>query len=232
MLDAVPYFFTNLLLLNVLLALVAFLLGLLLGRLLWGKYKSQIQELEKQQKDDAAEIKSLKDKLAACEAKKSSSGDAKGLQNELAQCKSERAALQSKVDTLSSASASAPVQPVQPVTSPAVAPSGLSANQLKSRAHFEADIASGKMREDESYGLLYNVKPEEQDDLTKIHGVAGVLNKTLNDDGVYTYRQIALWTPKICEDFSEKLSFPGRIERDNWIEQCQKFHKEKYGEDI
>ena len=229
MLDAVPYFFTNLLLLNVLLALMAFILGLLLGRLLWAKYKNQIDALKKQQESDAAEIQRLKDKLAACEAKKSG-GDSQQLNNELAQCKSKCASLQSEVDSLSSAAASAPAPAPTPVVAPI--PAGLSESQAKSRAFFDADIASGKMRDDETYGLLYNMQPNAEDDLTKIHGVAGVLNKTLNENGVYTYRQIALWTPQICSDFSEKLAFPGRVERDDWIGQCKKFHQEKYGEEI
>ena len=228
MLDAVPYFFSNLLLLNFLLALVAFIIGLLLGRMLWGKYKNQIESLKQQQKADAAEIQNLKDKLSACEARKPA-GNIDQLNDDLANCKSKCAALQSEVDSLSSAAASTPAsQSVAPV----VAPVGLSANDSKSRAFFEADIASGKMRDDETYGLLYNREPNAQDDLTKIHGVAGVLNKTLNENGVYTYRQIALWTPQICSDFSDKLAFPGRVERDDWIGQCKQFHKEKYGEEI
>lgn len=224
MLDAVPYFFTNLLLLNFLLALIAFLLGLLLGRMLWAKYKGQIDSLKKKEASDATEIKNLKEKLAACESKKSG-GNTDRLDKELADCKAKCASLQSEVDTLSVGAKKAAVAPV-------VVSSGLSESQMKSRSFFDADLASGKMRDDEMYGLLYNSAPEKTDDLTKIHGVAAVLNKTLNEYGVYTFRQIALWTPKICDDFSEKIAFPGRVERDDWIGQCKQFHQEKYGEEI
>jgi len=231
MLDAVPYFFTNLLLHNVLLALISFLLGLLLGWLLWAKYKKLIADFESKQKSDASKIKDLEDKLATCEAKKSSGGDnAKAdarLNDELAECKAKCASLQLEVDSAKANAETAKTASVAPVVVPAV-----SDTQSKSRSYFDNDIASGKMREDEKYGLLYNSAPDKEDDLTKIHGVAGVLNKTLNEYGVYTYRQIALWTPKICDDFSEKIAFPGRVERDNWIDQCKEFHKEKYGEEI
>jgi len=101
-------------------------------------------------------------------------------------------------------------------------------------AFFAEDLASGRLREDEKYGLLYTERLEgdEADDLTRIKGVAGVLNKTLNEYGVYKFRQIALWTPQICEDFSDKISFKGRVERDDWVGQCKEFHHEKYGEKI
>lgn len=104
----------------------------------------------------------------------------------------------------------------------------------KSMSYFSEDLKSGKLREDEKYGLLYtvNLDKKEADDLTKIKGVGNVLNQTLNDFGVYKYRQIALWTPQICEDFSEKIAFKGRVERDDWISQCKQFHEEKYGEKI
>lgn len=191
MFDAIPYFFTNLLLLNFLLALVAFLLGLLLGWLLWAKYKkqvssykSEVDDLKKKNADLEATIRDLKSKLSDCEA--SLECDAKASEEQ----------------------------------------------EACPRSFFNDAIESGKMREDEKYGLLYTSTPDKIDDLTRIKGVAGVLNKTLNDYGIYTFRQIALWTPQICSDFSEKIAFPGRVERDNWIEQCKTFHKEKYGEVI
>jgi len=104
----------------------------------------------------------------------------------------------------------------------------------KNLQFFAADLESGRLKDDEKYGLVYTetLEQDEQDDLTRIKGVAKVLNKTLNDYGVFKYRQIALWTPQICDDFSDRISFKGRVERDNWIGQCKKFHEDKYGEKI
>jgi len=140
----------------------------------------------------------LKNQLQECQASLSSGNQA---DEELAACKrkcaeleAERGGLESKIATLSASAVSNPVEPVVNETA------------SKSRAFFASALESGKMKEDEQYGLLYTSAPDEVDDLTRIKGVAGVLNGTLNEYGVYTYRQIALWTPQICEDFSDRLS--------------------------
>ncbi len=63
--------------------------------------------------------------------------------------------------------------------------------------------------------------PEGQaDDLKKISGVGPVLEKKLNGLGIYHYRQIAAFTPEQIAVVDEALSFKGRIERDDWIEQA------------
>jgi len=59
------------------------------------------------------------------------------------------------------------------------------------------------------------------DDLTRISGVGKVLLGKLNDAGVYTFKQIADLTPEGIADLDDKLSFKGRIERDNWLQQAK-----------
>jgi len=268
--DALTYFFFNLGLHNVLLALVAFLLGLLLGWLLWAKFKNQIQghitrekeyeakiaKLEAERLElesasaDSDELDMLKVKYDSCKsdrvaieaerdndrkiiaelrskAQEGSDNTNDNLDADLANCRkkcadleAERSGLQAKITSLS-AVASAPRE-VEATADTKPDP----------EAFFAAALASGKMTDDAQYGLLYTSAPDEVDDLTKIKGVAGVLNEKLNGYGVYTYRQIALWSPQICEDFSDRLSFKGRIQRDDWIGQCKGFHKEKYDEVI
>ncbi len=63
------------------------------------------------------------------------------------------------------------------------------------------------------------------DDLTKISGVGPVIVKKLHALGITTFAQIAAWTPADVEDFDEKLSFKGRIDRDNWLEQAKELSK-------
>lgn len=63
------------------------------------------------------------------------------------------------------------------------------------------------------------------DDLTKISGVGPVLVGKLKDNGITTFAQIAAWTPEQVIEFDEKLSFKGRIERDDWIAQATEFMK-------
>ena len=59
------------------------------------------------------------------------------------------------------------------------------------------------------------------DNLKKIKGVGPQLEAKLNAIGVTSFAQIAKWTKKQQAEFSEQLSFPGRIERDDWVAQAK-----------
>jgi large subunit ribosomal protein L21 len=59
------------------------------------------------------------------------------------------------------------------------------------------------------------------DDLKLLSGVGPALEKKLHEAGVTSFAQIAAWTDADVEDFGEKLSFKGRIEREGWIEQAK-----------
>ncbi len=62
-----------------------------------------------------------------------------------------------------------------------------------------------------------------KDDLKRISGVGAVLERLLNDLGVYYFFQIASWSPADVKHVDDRLaSFKGRIERDNWIDQAKK----------
>lgn len=61
----------------------------------------------------------------------------------------------------------------------------------------------------------------EPDDLKKILGVGKVIEEQLNGMGIYHYRQIADFTDDDINNVNEALAFPGRIERDEWIEQAR-----------
>ncbi len=63
------------------------------------------------------------------------------------------------------------------------------------------------------------------DDLTKLSGVGPVLAQKLIDGGVTSFAQIAAWKKKDIEEFDEKLSFKGRIEREGWVDQAKKLAK-------
>jgi large subunit ribosomal protein L21 len=67
---------------------------------------------------------------------------------------------------------------------------------------------------------LLDAPQGEPDDLTKISGVGPVLNKKLNENGVYHFWQIAQWGPSEIAFMDDQLSFKGRIERDEWIAQA------------
>jgi len=59
------------------------------------------------------------------------------------------------------------------------------------------------------------------DDLTKIKGIGPVLKGKLAALGVTTFRQIADFTQADIERVNAELDFPGRIEREQWIEQAR-----------
>ncbi|WP_292292958.1 50S ribosomal protein L21 [Marivita sp.] len=59
------------------------------------------------------------------------------------------------------------------------------------------------------------------DDLKLLSGVGPALEKKLHEAGVTSFAQIAAWTDADVEEFGEKLSFKGRIEREGWIEQAK-----------
>ncbi len=67
--------------------------------------------------------------------------------------------------------------------------------------------------------------PAGADDLKKLSGVGPALEKKLNAAGVTSFAQIASWGADEIAEFDEKLSFKGRIERENWVEQAKELAK-------
>ncbi|UTH45799.1 50S ribosomal protein L21 [Loktanella salsilacus] len=63
------------------------------------------------------------------------------------------------------------------------------------------------------------------DDLKQLSGVGPALEKKLHAEGITTFAQIAAWSDAEVEEFGEKLSFKGRIEREGWIEQAKELSK-------
>jgi large subunit ribosomal protein L22 len=93
----------------------------------------------------------------------------------------------------------------------------------------EEKAPSEGARLDEARGMVYDSAPAEVDNLEVISGVGPVLSEKLNSIGVYRFEQIANWTERNVQEFDELLSFKGRIEREEWIEQAKALHEEKYG---
>ena len=60
----------------------------------------------------------------------------------------------------------------------------------------------------------------EADDLKVIVGVGPFLEKKLNAIGIYTFQQIANFTPTDIDQVNDVIEFfPGRIQRENWVGQ-------------
>jgi len=67
----------------------------------------------------------------------------------------------------------------------------------------------------------------DPDDLKKIKGIGPKFEGDLNAKGVYYFRQIAAWSAKDIEMVDGIIdSFPGRIERDEWVKQAKQLAKD------
>jgi NADH-quinone oxidoreductase subunit E len=93
----------------------------------------------------------------------------------------------------------------------------LRAPQFLSSAQGATSGADGKPE------LLTEPRGGKGDDLGLIWGVAEKLAEKLNKMGIWHFDQIASWTPANVAWFESQFEgFKGRIDRDKWIEQCQK----------
>lgn len=61
----------------------------------------------------------------------------------------------------------------------------------------------------------------QPDDLKKIKGIGRQNEARLNSVGVSLFSQIAIWNKKEQAEMGERLAFPGRIEREEWVKQAK-----------
>ena len=66
----------------------------------------------------------------------------------------------------------------------------------------------------------------EPDDLKRIKGVGPKLEEKLHEAGIFHFWQVSALKPEQIADLEEEMSFPGRIERDEWIAQANAFMNE------
>lgn len=59
------------------------------------------------------------------------------------------------------------------------------------------------------------------DDLTLIRGIGPKNQKICNELGIYHFSQIAGWSPENAVWVGDHMRFPGRIQREQWIEQAR-----------
>ena len=59
------------------------------------------------------------------------------------------------------------------------------------------------------------------DNLTAIRGIGKVIEKKLHQMGIISFGQIAALTPAEVRRVNEVIEFPGRVERERWIEQAR-----------
>ncbi len=64
-------------------------------------------------------------------------------------------------------------------------------------------------------------KPTQKDDLKRIKGIGPQNEGRLNNIGIMQFAQIAAWNAKEQREMGERLAFPGRIEREEWVKQAK-----------
>jgi len=69
--------------------------------------------------------------------------------------------------------------------------------------------------------LLSEPREGGKDNLQRIKGVGNILEKLLNDTGIYHFDQIANLTKEEIKWLDNSMAFPGRIEREKWVEQSK-----------
>lgn len=62
---------------------------------------------------------------------------------------------------------------------------------------------------------------QTKNDLTKINGIGPVIQRKLNELGIFSFQQVAELTPEMIDHITRSIKFfPDRIGRDNWIGQA------------
>jgi NADH-quinone oxidoreductase subunit E len=82
-------------------------------------------------------------------------------------------------------------------------------------------IDTGKKVETGERPAAVTIDPASYDDLKRIKGIGPKNEDALNELGIYTFKQIAEWTPENVDWVEDFMSFPGRIEREDWIAQAK-----------
>lgn len=85
-----------------------------------------------------------------------------------------------------------------------------------------SETVDGEFHMDSKLGLIYTERPLECDDLTALKGIASVLEKRLHDLGIFTWKQIADWNENHIKEFSSRLAFKDRIDREQWVAQAKR----------
>ncbi|MFK7753163.1 MAG: hypothetical protein AB8B51_11505 [Sedimentitalea sp.] len=180
--------------------LATFLLGLLLGWLLWRYGKPSAGDYSDLQARHDALVKEREDLNVNLDSCRSRSAQERDI---IASLRAEKIDLQNRID------ATAILNEPKPVLTMAAAP----APEFLSNEPIEVSRPEG----------LSAPRGGVADDLQEINGVGPALSKLLHSLGYYHFDQIAAWTESEEAWVDENLEgFKGRVSRDEWIAQAQK----------
>ena len=190
--------------------LLALILGFILGWIIFGRFFGANSATT------AADGSAAKADLDACRAKRAQAEEGLAaaktriaqLEGDLDTCMNARAALESGAITM-------PVRAATPATTAPVSPAASTAKK-------EAFTTDAPKPEAFSGASLAAAK-SNPDDLKKIWGVGPVMEGVLNEQGCYTFDQVASLSDRDVEWVAANINtFPDRITRDKWVEQAKK----------
>jgi len=182
------------------LLILAALVGLLAGWILWGRRGAA---------GAADDVARLRADLAACTAKSSD------LAAQLVSAQSEKAEAEARMASAMVAEAAATVSAA---LSHAAAPAPLAAMAAPVAPPAVAQAAGG-VAKPQSLTAARGGKP---DDLKLIKGIGPKLEILCNRLGFYHFDQIAAWTAAEIAWVDDNLEgFKGRVSRDNWVGQAR-----------
>lgn len=119
-------------------------------------------------------------------------------------------------------------EPVQLVLEPKVTPEPKAEKSAKPKAEAKgkttAENKTAKAKKPKS--IVLTEPKGVRDDLKSIAGIGPKLETILNENGIFHYWQISSLTPAQVEELDAKLSFKGRIMREDWIGQAKRLAKE------
>lgn len=197
--------------------LIALLLGLLLGWLLWGRSRSVEAAVDPEAGRLREENTRLRRDLDACSSARSD------LERQLAERPSAVAPAAVAVDPKPTPPAPLVTTPVKTVAAkPARKPA--TTKSVAAKAPATKAVAAAKKPAPKAAAAKAPAKPKtvvRPDDLRRIVGIGPVNERLLHGLDVRTFAQIAKWTKADVKRIEAVLEFDGRIERERWIEQAK-----------
>lgn len=119
-------------------------------------------------------------------------------------------------------------EPVQLVLEPKAAPEPKAEKSAKPKAEAKgkSTAANNPVKAKKPKSIVLTEPEGVRDDLKSIAGIGPKLETILNENGIFHYWQISSLTPGQVEELDAKLSFKGRIMREDWIGQAKRLAKE------
>lgn len=210
------------------LLLLAALLGLFAGWLIWGRrssYKDEADSLKMQLDSCRKDCADRDARIAGLEAEGGASGD---LSADLEICRdgqrsrdAEIARLEAALAECQAAADASPAAPLGAMAAPAAAVAATDAGDTEGMVDYDGDGIFEGENEGTKPETLSAARGGVADDLKQIKGVGPKLEKLCNSMGFYHFDQIASWTDQEVAWVDANLEgFKGRVSRDRWVEQA------------